>query len=174
MSQFFTSGGQSIGVSATASVRTINIQHWFPLRWTGWISLQPKGLSRIFSNTIVQKHQLTAKATAKRPLSKRGKWKRMDSQTGALPQSICTPRRESFIGRTDAEAETPTLWPPDVKNWLIWKDPDSGKDWGRRRRGQQSMRWLDGITDLMDMYIYTNYITSKPCHASMYYYGLLL
>ena len=57
MSQFFTSGGQSIGVSATASVRTINIQHWFPLRWTGWISLQPKGLSRIFSNTTVQKHQ---------------------------------------------------------------------------------------------------------------------
>ena len=51
-----------------------------------------------------------------------------------------------FIGRTDAEAETPILWPPDVKNWLIWKDPDAG-----RRRGQQRMRWLDGITDSMDM-----------------------
>ena len=56
-----------------------------------------------------------------------------------------------FIGRTDAEAETPILWPPDVKNWLIWKDPDAGKIEGRRRRGQQRMRWLDGITDSMDM-----------------------
>ena len=58
MSQFFTSGGQSIGVSASASVLPINIQHWFPLGWTGWISLQSKGLSRVFSNTTVQKHQL--------------------------------------------------------------------------------------------------------------------
>ena len=40
-----------------------------------------------------------------------------------------------FIGRTDVEAETPILWLPDVKNWLIWKDPDAGRDWGRRRRG---------------------------------------
>jgi len=56
-----------------------------------------------------------------------------------------------FIGRTDVEAETPILWPPDVKSWLIWKDPDAGKDWGRRRRGRQKMRWLDGITDSMDM-----------------------
>jgi len=57
MSQFFTSGGQSIGVSASASVLPVNIQDWFPLRWTGWISLQSKGLSRVFSNTTVQKHQ---------------------------------------------------------------------------------------------------------------------
>ena len=56
-----------------------------------------------------------------------------------------------FIGRTDAEAETPILWPPAVKNWLIWKDPDAGKIEGRRRRGRQRMRWLDGITDTMDM-----------------------
>ena len=56
-----------------------------------------------------------------------------------------------FIGRTDAEAETPILWPPDVKNWLIGKDPDAGKIEGRRRRGWQRMRWLDGITDAMDM-----------------------
>ena len=55
-----------------------------------------------------------------------------------------------FIGRTDIEAETPILWLPDVKSWLIWKDPDAGKDW-RRRRGRQRMRLLDGITDLMDM-----------------------
>ena len=57
MSQFFTSGGQSIRVSASASVLPLNIQDWFPLGWTGWISLQSKGLSRVFSNTTVQKHQ---------------------------------------------------------------------------------------------------------------------
>ena len=56
-----------------------------------------------------------------------------------------------FIRRTDAEAQTPILWPPDAKNWLIWKDPDPGKIEGRRRRGRQRMRWLDGITDSVDM-----------------------
>ena len=57
MSQLFTSGGQSIGVSASTSVLPVNIQGWSPLEWTGWISLQSKGLSRVFSNTTVQKHQ---------------------------------------------------------------------------------------------------------------------
>ena len=54
-----------------------------------------------------------------------------------------------FIGRTDAETETPIVWPPDVKNWLICKDLDAGKNW----RGEKwtTMRWLDGITDSMDM-----------------------
>ena len=56
-SQFFTSGGQSIGVSASVSVLPMNTQDWFPLGWTGWISLQSKGFSRVFSNTTVQKHQ---------------------------------------------------------------------------------------------------------------------
>ena len=56
MSQFFTSGGQSTGVSALASVLPMNIQDWFPLEWTAWSSLQCKRLSRIFSNTTVQKH----------------------------------------------------------------------------------------------------------------------
>ena len=56
-----------------------------------------------------------------------------------------------FIGRTDAEAEAPILWPPDAKRWLIRKDPMLGKIEGRRRRGWQRMRWLDGITDSMDM-----------------------
>ena len=57
MSQFFTSGSQSIGVSASASVLPMNIHDLFPLGWTDWISLQSKGLSRVFSNTTVQKHQ---------------------------------------------------------------------------------------------------------------------
>ena len=57
MTQFFPSGGQSTGVSASASVLPMNIQDWFPLGWTGWISLQSKGFSKLFSSTIVQKHQ---------------------------------------------------------------------------------------------------------------------
>ena len=57
VSQFFKSGGQIIGVSASASVFLMNFQDWFPLGWTGWISLQSKGLSRVFSSTTVQKHQ---------------------------------------------------------------------------------------------------------------------
>ena len=53
-----------------------------------------------------------------------------------------------FIGKTDVEGETPILWPPDVKSWLIWQDPDAGKDWGHEEKGT---RWLDDITDSMDM-----------------------
>ena len=53
-----------------------------------------------------------------------------------------------FIGRTDSEAETPILWPPDVKNWLLEREPEAGKS---RRWEEKGMRWLDGITDLMDM-----------------------
>ena len=61
MSQLFTYGGQSIGVSASASVLPMSTQDWSPLGWTGWISLQSKGLSTVFSNTIVQKHQFSGK-----------------------------------------------------------------------------------------------------------------
>ena len=56
-----------------------------------------------------------------------------------------------FIGRTDVEAKTTILWPPDAKSWLIWKTMMLAKIEGRRRRGRQRMRWLDGITDSMDM-----------------------
>ena len=56
-----------------------------------------------------------------------------------------------FFGRTDIEAETPILWPPHAKSWLIGKDSDAGKDWGQEEKGWQRMRWLDGITDSMDM-----------------------
>ena len=56
-----------------------------------------------------------------------------------------------FIGRTDVEAETPILWPPDAKNWLIRKEPDAGKDWRWEEKGTMRIRWLEGITDSMDM-----------------------
>ena len=77
MSQFFTSGGQSIRVSASASVLPMNIQDWFPLRWTGWIFLQSTGLSRVFSNTAVQKHHSLALSFLYGPTltSIRGYWK---------------------------------------------------------------------------------------------------
>ena len=66
-SQFFASGSQSIGVSASASILPMNIQDWFPLEWTGWISLQSKGLSSVFSNTTVQKHQFFSTQLSSRP-----------------------------------------------------------------------------------------------------------
>ena len=56
-----------------------------------------------------------------------------------------------FFGRNDAKAETPILWPPHGKSWLIGKDSDAGRNGGRRRRGRQRMRWLHGITNSMDM-----------------------
>ena len=56
-----------------------------------------------------------------------------------------------FIGRTDVEAETPIFWPPDVKSCFILEDPDAGRDWIRRRRRWQRMRWLDGIPNSMDI-----------------------
>ena len=56
-----------------------------------------------------------------------------------------------FIGKTDAKAEVPKLWPPDAKSWLTGKDPDAGKYWRQRRRDRQRMRWWDSITSLKDM-----------------------
>ena len=56
-----------------------------------------------------------------------------------------------FIGRTDAETETPILWPPDAKSRLIGKDPNEGKDWGQEEKGAAEMRWLDSITDSVEM-----------------------
>ena len=74
--------------------------------------------------------------------------KNLPSRTGEVGLS---PGWGVFFGRNDAKAETPVLWPPHAKSWLIGKDSDAGRDWGRRKRGRQRMRWLDGITDSMDM-----------------------
>ena len=56
-----------------------------------------------------------------------------------------------YIGSTDAKDETPVLWPPHGKSWLIGKDPDAGRDWGQEEKGMTEDRWLDGITNSMDM-----------------------
>ena len=79
-------------------------------------------------------------------------WRRLESPLHCKEFKPVHPKGNQswiFIGSTDAEAEVPLLWPPDAKNWLIWKCPDMGKIEGRRRRGQRRMRSLDGITDSM-------------------------
>ena len=79
-------------------------------------------------------------------------WRRLLRVPWTARRSIKSKGYQSwiFIGKTDPEAEAPIFWPPDAKNWLIGKDPDAGKDEGRRKRGQQRMRWLDGTTSLID------------------------
>ena len=79
--------------------------------------------------------------------------KTLESPLGCKEIQPVHPERNQYwisIRNTDAETETPILWPADAKNWLIWKDPDAGRTEGRRR-GQQRMKWLDGITNSMDM-----------------------
>ena len=63
-------------------------------------------------------------------------------------QPVHPKRNQSWvlIGRTDAETETLILWPPDVKNWLMWKDPDAGKDWRQEEKGQQRIKWMASVT----------------------------
>ena len=81
-------------------------------------------------------------------------WTRLESPLDCKEIQPVHPKGDQpwvFIGRTDVGAGTPILWPPDAKSWLIWKDSDAGKDWRREENGRQRMRWLDGITDSMDM-----------------------
>ena len=165
MSHFFSSGGQSIGFSALASVLPKDIQDWFPLGWTGWISLQSKGLSRVFSNTTVQRHYFTNKSLYCQnyifsssnvwmlQLDYKKSWvlKNWCFWTVVLEKTLESPldykeikpvnpkgnQSWIFIGRTDAEAETSILWLSDVKNWIIWKDPDAGKDWREEKATTQ-------------------------------------
>ena len=84
MSQLFTRGGQSIGVSASASVLPMNTQEWSPLGWTGWTFLQSKGLSRVFSNTTVQKHRFFSTQ-----LSWQSNSHRTAGKTIALTDGLC-------------------------------------------------------------------------------------
>ena len=192
MSQFFASGGQSIRVSASTSVLSMNIQDWILLGWTGWISLQSKGLSRVFSNNHSSKasilqcsaffivklsylymttgktialtwwtyptkvHLVKAMAfpgvtygCASRDYKERWWVKNWCFWTVVLEKTLESPLdcKEiqpvhhkgntpwTFTGRTDAEAETLILWPPDAKNWLTGKDPDIGKDWRQEEKG---------------------------------------
>ena len=74
-----------------------------------------------------------------------------ESPSGIQPVHCKANQSWIFIGRTDAEAETPILWLPDAKNWLIGKDPHAGKDWGQEEKGMKRMRRLDDITDSMDL-----------------------
>ena len=83
-----------------------------------------------------------------------GCWRRLLSPLDNKEIKLVHPKGNQpwiFIGRTDAEAGGPILWPPDVKSQLTGKDPDGGKNWGQEEKGLQKMRWLDGIPDSMDM-----------------------
>ena len=155
-SQFFASGGQSIGVSASASVLPMIIQDWFPLGLTGLISLQSKRLSRVFFCTTIkrQRHYFQSYGFSS---SHVWMWE-LDHKEGWALKNWCfwtvvlektlegpldckeikpvNPKGNQswiFIGRTESEALI--LWPPDMKNWLIGKDPDAGKDWRQEEKG---------------------------------------
>ena len=81
-------------------------------------------------------------------------WKRLESPLDCKEIQPVHPKGDQswvFIGGTDAEAETLILLPPGIKNWLIWKDPDAGKDWGQEEKGATEDEMMDGITDSTDM-----------------------
>ena len=115
MSQFFASGGQSIGVSASASVLPMNIQDWFSLRWTGWISLQSNGLSRVFSNTTIQIIILLKKADH---------------------AEIKRHKRKHGIFRNWGDLAAAAVWLEHVRyrGWIAGSGP-VGRKPGRRARG---------------------------------------
>ena len=146
MSQFFASGGQSIGALASASIFPMNIQCWFPLVLTGFIFLLSKGLSRVCSSITVQEHQridVFETAVLKKMLESP-----LDSKE-IKPVNPKGNQHWIFIGKTDVEAEAPILWLPDAKSQLIGKDPDAGKDWGQEKWATEDEmvgwhHWLSG------------------------------
>ena len=113
MSQLFASGGQSIGASASASVLPMNIQGWFPLGWTGWISLLSKGLSRVFSNTTVQRHQFLALSFLYSP-----------TLTSMTTGKIIALTRQNFVGKVmsllfNMLSRLVIAFLPRVKYWYV-------------------------------------------------------
>ena len=142
MSQHFAWCGQSIGVSALASFLSKNTQDWSPLEWTGWISLQSKGLSRVFSNTTACEDRWFKLLKGEivvwgLPRSNQSILKEI-SPVCSLKGMMLKLKIQYFgylMRRVDSLEKTPML----------------GGIGGRRRRGQQKMRWLYGITDSMDM-----------------------
>ena len=91
--------------------------------------------------------------------------------TEVKPVSLKGSQPSVLSGRTDADAKASVLWPPDVKSWLTGKkSPDAGKDWGRRRKRQKKMRWVDGITHAVDMHLgklWEMVRDSEACHPAV-------
>ena len=117
MSQFFASGGQSIGVSVSASVLLMNIQEWFPLGGTGWISLLYEGLSRIFSNTTIQKHQFFSAQLSLWSNSHIHTWL-WKNHSSYLPGKIGYHTAEELMGREIL------MW-PSLENFVCHKGADT-------------------------------------------------
>ena len=157
MSQFFTSGGQSIGVSASASVLPMNIQDWFPLGWTGWIALKSMGLARVFSNTTIQKHQffgaqpslrstLTSIHTTGKTIALT-RWtfvgKVMSLLFNMLSRLVITflPRSKGLLisWLQSSSAEKPSWW------WIPWHSAERGCNDGSL--GAQGAKWLAGTEE---------------------------
>ena len=139
MSQLLASGGQSIGVSASASVFPMNTQDWSPLGWTGWISLQSKGLSRVFSNTIVQKHQFFSTQLSSQSNSQIKLVNSRGINSEYSLEALMLKLKFQYFGHLMQRYNS------------LEKTLMLGKIEGKRKRGRQRMRWLDGITDSMDM-----------------------
>ena len=106
MSQFFESGGQSIGVSALASVLPMNTQDWFPLGWTGWTSLQSKGPSRGFSNTTVQKHHYLITILHLATFFLMGSWFVLGPRGGGLWLTCFSPSTSTFLAPPNQPKES--------------------------------------------------------------------
>ena len=138
MSEFFDSGGQSFGVSASASVVPMNLHYWFPLGWTSWISLQSNGLSRVFSNTTVQKHHSSVLSflyspTLSHPYMTTGKttaltWWTLVSKAVSLLFNMLSglfitflPRSKCFLISWLQSPSTVILEPPQNKVWHCFR-----------------------------------------------------